>query len=295
MSISVSPETTTGPRRKSRALAVLLSLIAPGCGHVYDGRARRGVLLFGALIASQAIMIGVAALIPPRFSAIVTYVSAVTVVSLAIYLFCAVDAARLAGSSGEAPRWYVMTGAVIAVWLCAAVAGELIGHIKPLLPWRMFSMPSGSMEPTLRVGEQFLGDMTYFRQHQPARGDVIVYRLPTDPSTIYVKRIVALAGDRVVFREGRAFVNGAAMAEPYIKAGDPRSAFNNTQEFTVPAQHVFVAGDNRANSSDSRVSTHGFVPMGNVIGRASEIFWSNAAGRAGMRVDSSGCVTACLI
>lgn len=295
MSISVSPETTTGPRRKSRALAVLLSLIAPGCGHVYDGRARRGVLLFGALIASQAIMIGVAALIPPRFSAIVTYVSAVTVVSLAIYLFCAVDAARLAGSSGEAPRWYVMTGAVIAVWLCAAVAGELIGHIKPLLPWRMFSMPSGSMEPTLRVGEQFLGDMTYFRQHPPARGDVIVYRLPTDPSTIYVKRIVALAGDRVVFREGRAFVNGAAMAEPYIKAGDPRSAFNNTQEFTVPAQHVFVAGDNRANSTDSRVSTHGFVPMGNIIGRASEIFWSNAAGRAGMRVDASGCVTACLI
>jgi len=295
MSISVSPETATGPRRKSRALAVLLSLIAPGSGHVYDGRARRGVLLFGALIASQAIMIGVAALIPPRFSAIVTYVSAVTVVSLAIYLFCAVDAARLAGSSGEAPRWYVMTGAVIAVWLCAAVAGELIGHIKPLLPWRMFSMPSGSMEPTLRVGEQFLGDMTYFRQHPPARGDVIVYRLPTDPSTIYVKRIVALAGDRVVFREGRAFVNGAAMAEPYIKAGDPRSAFNNTQEFTVPAQHVFVAGDNRANSTDSRVSTHGFVPMGNIIGRASEIFWSNAAGRAGMRVDSSGCVTACLI
>ena len=68
-------------------------------------------------------MIGAAALIPPRFTAIVTYVSAVTVVSLAIYLFCAVDAARLAGRPGEAPRWYVMAGAVIAVWLCGAVAG----------------------------------------------------------------------------------------------------------------------------------------------------------------------------
>ena len=62
---------------------------------------------------------------------------------------------------------------------------------------------------------------------------MIVSRLPTDPSTIYVKRIVALAGDRIVFREGRAFVNGTAMAEPYIKAGDPRSIFNNTQEFTA--------------------------------------------------------------
>ena len=60
----------------------------------------------------------------------------------AIYLFCAVDAARLAGGPGEAPRWYVIAGAVIAVWLCGAVAGEFIGRIKPLLPWRMFSRRS---------------------------------------------------------------------------------------------------------------------------------------------------------
>jgi signal peptidase I len=286
MRVSVLPETSTEPRRKSRALAAMLSLIAPGSGHVYDGQVRRGVLLFGALIASQAIMIGAAAQIPPRFTALVTYVSVIAVVSLAIYLFCALDAARLARRPGDAPRWYVTTGAVIAVWLGGAVAGELTGRIKPLLPWRMFSMPSGSMEPTLRAGDQFLGDMTYFRQHPPARGDVIVYRLPKDPGTIYVKRIVALAGDRIVFREGRAFVNGVAMVEPYIKAGDPRSMFNNTQEFTVPADHVFVAGDNRSNSTDSRVTTHGFVPVGNITGRASEIFWSNGAGREGMWVGS---------
>ena len=87
MSVLELPEIPTEPRRKSRALAVMLSLIAPGSGHVYDGRARRGALLFGTLIASQTIMIGAAALVPPRFTAIVTYVGAVTVVSLAIYLF----------------------------------------------------------------------------------------------------------------------------------------------------------------------------------------------------------------
>ena len=288
MSVSVLPETPTEPRRKSSALAALLSLIAPGSGHVYDGRARRGVLLFGALIASQAIMIAVAAFAPPRFTAIVSYVSAIAFVSFAIYLFCAVDAARLARRHGDAPRWYVMVAAVVAVWLCGAAAGELTGRIKPLLPWRMFSVPSSSMEPTLRVGEQFLGDMTYFRQHPPARGDVIVYRLPQDPSAIYVKRIVALAGDRIVFREGRAFVNGAAVAEPYVNAGDTRSMYNNTQEFTVPAEHVFVAGDNRANSTDSRAAAHGFVPVANIIGRASEVFWSNGAGREGIWVGSPG-------
>jgi signal peptidase I len=288
MSVSVLPETPTEPRRRSRALAVMLSLIAPGSGHVYGGRARRGVLLYGAVIASQAIMIAATVLISPRFTAIVTFIGVAAVVPFAIYLFCAFDAARLAKRPGAPPRWYVVIGAVIAVWLCSVVAGELIGRTKPLLPWRLFSVPSSSMEPTLRVGEQFVSDMTYFRQHSPARGDVIVYRLPKDPGTIYVKRIVALAGDRVVFREGRAFVNGAAVAEPYINAGHMRSMFNNTQEFTVRAEHVFVAGDNRANSTDSRVTAHGFVPVGNIIGRASEIFWSNGTGREGTWVGSPG-------
>ena len=288
MSVSVLPETPTEPRRKSRALAALLSLIAPGSGHVYDGRARRGVLLFGALIASQALMIGAAAFVPPRFTAIVSYVSAIAFVSLAIYLFCAVDAARLARRPGDAPRWYFVVGAVVAVWLCGAVASQLLGRVIPVLPWRVFFVPSSSMEPTLGVGGRFVGDMTYFRQHPPARGDVIVFRLPNYPGTIFVKRIVALAGDRFSFREGRAFVNGAAIAEPYIKIGDTRSLFNNTQEFTVPAEHVFVAGDNRANSTDSRAAAHGFVPVGNIIGRASEIFWSNGAGREGMWVGSPG-------
>jgi signal peptidase I len=115
---------------------------------------------------------------------------------------------------------------------------------------------------------------------------VIVHRLPRDPDTIFIKRIVALPGDRIVFREGRAFVNGAAVTEPYIDAGDKRFLYNNTQEFTVPAGHLFVAGDNRANSTDSRVANHGFVPMGNVIGRASEVFSSTDAGREGVRVGS---------
>jgi signal peptidase I len=288
MSVSALPETVTGPRHRSRALAVLLSLIGPGSGHVYAGRARRGVLLLAILIASHAAMIAAAALLPPRSMAILSYSVAITVVTLAIYLYCAVDAARFAGHPGGASRWTVTAAAVIGVWLCSFVASEFIGRIKPLLPWRTFSVPSSSMEPTLRLGEWFVGDMTHFRAHAPARGDVVVYRLPKDPVTIYVKRIVALGGDRVVFREGGAVVNGAASAEPYINVLDPRSPYNNSQEFVVPAGHVFVAGDNRSNSTDSRVTNHGVVPVGNLIGRASEIFWSNGAGREGAWVGSPG-------
>ena len=96
---------------------------------------------------------------------------------------------------------------------------------------------------------------------EPARGDVVVYRLPSDPSTIYVKRIVGLAGDRVQFRDGRVIVNGKTITEPYIRAGDPKMTLNNTTEYVVPPGHFFAAGDNRANSADSRMQSHGFVPV----------------------------------
>jgi signal peptidase I len=86
-----------------------------------------------------------------------------------------------------------------------------------------------------------------------------------------IKRILALAGDRIAIKGGRAVVNGKALEEPYADFGDPRLPFNNTQELVVPRGHVFVLGDNRANSRDSRVRAHGFVAVGDLEGRASRI------------------------
>jgi signal peptidase I len=284
MSVLASPETATEPRPRSRVLAGLLSLIAPGSGHVYAGRTTRGALLFAVLFAIQALAILAAPLMPPRFTPIVVLIGIASLVALAVYLFGVVDAARLAGRPGAAPRWPVMAGAVAAVWIGSFAASELLGLVKPLVPWRIFSVSSSSMEPTLRFGERFVADMIYFDTHAPAAGDLVVYRLPKDPDTIYIKRIVSRGGDRIVFREGRAVVNGTATADPGIKVLDPRSPYNNSPEFAVPAGHVFVAGDNRSNSTDSRVASHGFVPVGNLIGRANEIFWSGGAGREGMQV-----------
>ena len=139
-----------------------------------------------------------------------------------------------------------------------------------------------SSDLTLRLGDWFIADTHYFRTHEPARGDVVVYRLPSDPSTIYVKRIVGLAGDRVQFRDGRVIVNGKTITEPYIRAGDPKMTLNNTTEYVVPPGHFFAAGDNRANSADSRMQSHGFVPVQNLVGRATEIFMSRSEDRQGL-------------
>lgn len=219
--------------------------------------------------------------VPPSFTAVTIYAAGLALLTITIYLFGIVDAFKAAGRPGEATRWFIVVGAVFAAWIAGFAAIQVVKAAKPLMAWRTFSVPSTSMEPTLRLGDWFIADIAYFRNHEPARGEVVVYRLPSDPGTVYVKRIVGVSGDRVQFREGRVFVNGTAVSEPYIRAGDPNNIFNNTRDFIVPAGHFFAAGDNRANSNDSRVTSHGFVPVGNLVGRATEIFWSRGTDREG--------------
>jgi signal peptidase I len=185
-----------------------------------------------------------------------------------------------------------------------------------------FNIPSGSMIPTLLVGDYlFVSKFSYgYSRHSmpfspnlfegrifgrmPERGDVAVFKLPRDNVTDYIKRIVGLPGDRIQVRGGILHVNGQAVRReslgPFTVEGDgPRitvrryretlpggraheilemqddGGFDNTPEFLVPAGHVFVMGDNRDNSLDSRaMGAVGFVPLENLLGRAEIIFFS---------------------
>jgi signal peptidase I len=259
-----------------------LTVIAPGSGHVYAGHTLRGLVLLAALSTPYVIMIAGTAVVPPSFIAVAAYAAGLALLMIAIYLFGIFDAFRAAWRPGAVTRWFTVVAAVLVVWVAAFGATRTIRLAAPLMAWRTFTVPSTSMEPTLRLGEWFIADMTHYRSRELTRGDVVVYRLPNDPGTIHVKRVVAIAGDRVQFREGRAFVNGQAVREPYIRAGDPKAMLNNTEEFVVPAGHFFAAGDNRANSADSRWDKHGFVPLQNLAGRATQVFMSQDEDRQGL-------------
>lgn len=128
-----------------------------------------------------------------------------------------------------------------------------------------------SMVPTLNNGQfvminrlaYTLGDFT---TGEVKRGDVVVFHYPRDPEQEYIKRIIGLPGETVEITSGHVYVNGQQLIEPYI-AADAR----NEGEWAVPAGHIFVLGDNRNNSQDSR--SFGYVTMENVIGRALFIYW----------------------
>ncbi len=274
--------------RRLPVIAALLSAIAPGVGQVYAGRPWRGAALFVALLAIQAAILASAFVMPPSFAAILAFAVVGITVTLGFYIYIIFDAMRLARESGGAVyRWYVQVAAVAAVYLVCEAFLLAVPAVSAYLPWHTFNVASAGMEPTLRLGEIFLADTLYFEANSPGRGDVVVYSLPREPDAIHVKRIVALPGDRVAFRGGHAFIDGAPVHEPYAKSTNPELPFNNIAEYLVPANTVFVAGDARDDSLDSRdFEANGPVPLNNLIGRATEIVMSPIPDRAGVWIGS---------
>lgn len=208
-----------------------------------------------------------------------------------------------------------------------AVIAILLAIIIRSFLFEPFNIPSGSMKPTLQVGDYlFVQKPAYgyskyslpfgiapiegrIFAKEPKRGDVIVFKLPSNPSIDYIKRVIGMPGDTIQTRRGRLYLNGEEVPREsvgltkfddeylgevtmreYIQTLPDGTMFtiyeesddemlDNTQIFTVPEGHYFMMGDNRDNSQDSRANHKapnavGFVPYENLVGRADFIFFS---------------------
>lgn len=137
-----------------------------------------------------------------------------------------------------------------------------------------FRIAANSMAPTLISGDYILAKTYVYRNATPEINDVIVFQYPPNPSTNYIKRVIARGGERVRITNGKLLVNGAPVEQRYL---DPKYVKTRTSldmaELKVPEGKLFVLGDNRDNSNDSRY--WGMVPIENVIGRATYIWMSN--------------------
>lgn len=123
-----------------------------------------------------------------------------------------------------------------------------------------------SMEPTLHSGEFVIVNKLAYRFGEPSRGDVVVFHFPRNPEQEYIKRVVALPGDRLRVDEGQVYLNDELLDEPYIKAPPVYE-----DDWMVPEGEVFVLGDNRNNSSDSH--NWGGVPLDFLVGKAVFVYW----------------------
>ena len=123
------------------------------------------------------------------------------------------------------------------------------------------------MEPHIASGEYVLINTVAYRVGSPHRGDIVAFRRDGDARGLFIKRIVGLPGDRVRVDRGTVFVNGVALTEPYVRYPDARSF----PETGVPPASVYVLGDNRAQSEDSRF--FGPIPDDRLVGRAVAGLW----------------------
>jgi signal peptidase I len=124
-----------------------------------------------------------------------------------------------------------------------------------------------SMAPHIASGEIVLINTIVYRMHPVTRGDIIAFHHDGPTPETYIKRVIGLPGDRIRIDRGKVFVNGTPLDEPYVRYADSRSF----PEVTVPEGSLYVLGDNRADSDDSRF--WGFVPENAVLGKAIAGIW----------------------
>lgn len=296
----------------SKPLTAFLSLIIPGLGHFHAGSAFRAA--FAVTFAWALLRLGLLAFLPRLVSwqlALVLALGVVVVAYVATVLSALATRSRVAGTRpARSTKHYV---GFIAATLGLAIVFDVLTDATGVRAIKNYHVPAASMEPTIKVGDRVVARLA-LDPANAARGDVIVFRYPKDPEIVYVKRVVGLPGDRVKLAHGQLVIND--VPQPLTERKEARSILENIgddaaikilfeehfgdrahyvlhneptargfsrhdwpqtgTDFTVPPQSLFVLGDNRDNSTDSRV--WGEVPFDNVVGRVEGVLYSRHEG-----------------
>lgn len=143
-----------------------------------------------------------------------------------------------------------------------------------------YRIPSKSMQNTLLPGDYIIVSQKPYVTKNPQLNDVVVFnRIKNNKKTAYIKRVLAVAGDTIKIVDGKVFVNDLPVSEPYVNANNRTSSYSLSMKVRhIPTGKIFLLGDNRDNSNDSRL--YGSIPVSDVIGRASRLLYGKN-GRSG--------------
>ena len=154
-------------------------------------------------------------------------------------------------------------------WGISIVAAVVMALLIRTFIVELYIVDGPSMRPTLQHEERLVVSKFIYKIRNPEKGEILIFRYPRDPSRDFIKRVIAVGGDTIEIKEGRVYVNDQMLKEDYIL----EKTRTEYPKVTVPEGTVFVMGDNRNNSDDSRFADVGFVPLDLIKGKAMLIFW----------------------
>ena len=265
-------------KEKPRKLWVagVFTFLTIGLGHIYSGRAKKGIaLFFGQYVA---LIVGMISLFiyPSLF-----VLSACVLFGFAYFIYSLIDAIQISKKLKASyqlkryNRWYIYLAVlIIGSFVIQPIASN---SIKSYIV-QAYKIPAGSLKPTLLAGDQILAKTGLSVKTGVQKGDIVIFPYPEDPSKDFIKRIVAVGGETIEIKEKKVYINDKLIHEPYIISSDTRiipgnvAPRDNMSSIKIPDDSLFVMGDNRDNSHDSRF--WGFVKKSSVTGKASIIYWS---------------------
>lgn len=258
-------------KKRSIIVSSLTNLIVPPCGHIYVGRPLRGFAIFGVGLAALLITgwLGASTALWSFYLAQCMYVLVLIILSI--------DAGILANRQTNYElrfynKWYIYLPLLL---IMLYVLNFIMFNRGLFLGFDNHRNVSANMAPTLEIGDFIATDTRdYIKGFVPERKDIITFQYPKDPSTIYVKRVIGLPGEKIFIKNGVVNINNIPITEAYIPISSIKEDYSQgMREVDIPSNHVFVLGDNRDNSNDSRF--WGFLPIDNITGRVTLIWYAN--------------------
>jgi signal peptidase I len=287
-------------------LAVTLSVIMAGLGHIYCGRFVKGLVLAFLICIFVPVLFGTLSVSNSSVRIAVIIIS--FSVSMVIWLVAIIDSWYTAKHTADSytlkdyNRWYVY---VLLVLMGTGGSTQIAFNVRKNI-LEAFRVPVASNYPTIVPNDRFLANKLAYKTSDPKRGDLVVFINPENRRINYIKRVVAIAGDTVEIKDGQLYINDEKLQRQILAqstldnirikvrgeplegdvfyetngnakykiflAGPPHNqASSDFAKITVPAHHCFVLGDNRNLSQDSR--HFGPIPLATVKGRADYLYW----------------------
>lgn len=272
------PVFTTKYRRKPW-IALTLSIISPGLGHVYNGLLGKAIL-YKLCMYIFFIIANLAGFLDKFWEAVIVYL----IIRL-FHIYLVIDSFLVSKRIHNfVPKAYTSVIVYTVFVFVSYIATNIVEYRLP--PTRPSIMMSKSMTPTIFTSDKLMTNRGYYRTHKIQHSDVVIYKSPLDNKKSWMHRVIGMPGDSILCDHDTIYLNGNRLYEPYVKydstTGSKEYINLKSNVFLVPKDSLFILGDNRGFADDSRM--RGFIPISDIRGKVLYIYFSKNLKKIGKNI-----------